>query len=68
MDLMYNGVKFGASTGWFMNFCNRHDLVLRRKTNKKRVSPEKKLPEIESFHALLRQFLATANGCEKNPK
>ena len=34
MDLMYNGVKFGASTGWFMNFCNRHDLVLRRKTNK----------------------------------
>ena len=34
----------------------------------KRVSPEKKLPEIESFHALLRQFLATANGREKNPK
>ena len=68
MDKLYPGVKFGASTGWFLNFCNRHDLVLRKKTNKKRVSPEEKLHLIETFHENLRKFLATSNALNKNSK
>ncbi len=41
--------EFKGSTGWFINFCNRKDLVLRRITTKGRELPKNTLTIIRQF-------------------
>ena len=60
--------SFCASNGWFVRFCHRFGLVLRKKTNKKKSSVAERSQKVEQFHSDLRRFLATNQGGRKDPK
>ena len=46
--------NFKGSTTWLYRFSNRHNLVVRRKTNTKAKNIEEILPKLRKFHARLR--------------
>ena len=45
---------FQGKSGWLRRFCKRHRIVLRRKTNVKKVPIEKRLPHIKRWFAIFR--------------
>ena len=60
--------SFSASNGWFVRFCNRFRLVLRKKTNKKKGSVLERSHKVTQFHGDLRARLATNQGRRTDPK
>lgn len=65
---LYPGASFSASNGWFMKFLRRHNLVLRKRTNKKRRSAKEREGDISNFHINLRVLLGSNGGAVKDPK
>jgi DDE superfamily endonuclease len=55
---MFNNKPFNATQCWLSRFTSRHDLVVRRATNKKDVSIEERLPAIQLFHKKLQHFIS----------
>ena len=50
--------EFKASPGWLNKFKARHHIVTRRRTNKKVVAIEARLPAVQKFHRDLRAFVS----------
>ena len=42
--------KFKASQNWVRRFCKRHDITLRRRTNKKSQGLQEKIKVLQKFH------------------
>ena len=51
--------SFKGSSNWFQRFKKRHDIVLRRRTNKKKNSADDGRLTIQKFHQNLRKSLKT---------
>ena len=51
--------KFNASNNWFQRFKRRHNIVLRRRTNKKKDSANDGRKTIQEFHRNLQKSLQT---------
>jgi hypothetical protein len=49
---------FVASNHWLVRFAERHQLVVRRATNKKELSIDDRLPLIQAFHLSLQTFVS----------
>ncbi len=54
MRLISSSIDFKASNRWLSRFTRSFNLSLRRKTNCKSVSIDKRLPKIKRFHARLK--------------
>lgn len=52
--------KFKGSSNWFQRFKRRHRIVLRRRTNKKKVRADDGRETIQKFHRDLRRSLKTS--------
>ena len=55
---------FVASTTWLQRFKSRHNIVTRRRTNKKVLAIEARLPAVRKFHRDLRAFVSQPGGAE----
>ena len=60
--------KFKGSSNWFQRFKKRHDIVLRRQTNKKKDCADDGRVTIQNFHRNLRQSLMTTRRRNKTSK
>jgi hypothetical protein len=49
--------EFRASKKWLVNFSNRYNIALRKRTNIKSTSVEERIPIMRQWHARLRQRL-----------
>lgn len=58
--------KFKASNNWFQRFKRRHNIVLRRRTNKKKDSADDGRETIQAFHRNLRKYLKTTTTRNKS--
>jgi len=54
--------EFKASAGWLTKFKARNNIVTRRRTNKKVVAIEARLPAVQKFHRDLRAFVSEPGG------
>eukprot|EP00794_Sanderia_malayensis_P002093 gene2093-2376_t len=59
--------KFNASKNWITYFEARNGIVLRRKTNKKKIGSEEQLPVIQKFHRQLKKDVNRAGDDPKQP-
>eukprot|EP00794_Sanderia_malayensis_P002090 gene2090-2366_t len=57
--------KFNASKNWITYFEARNGIVLRRKTNKKKIGSEEQLPVIQKFHRQLKKDVKSSWGRSK---
>ena len=58
--------KFKESSKWFQRFKKRHTIVLRRRTNKKKVWTDDGRDTIQKFHRDLRKALKTQRRSNKS--
>ena len=58
---------FKASGGWLSKFTRHYDMSLRRKTNKKHLSVEERLPKCKRWHARLRRRLKGGPKAKLDP-
>ena len=60
---------FTSSSGWLCRFTKRFKIVIRRKTNAKRETIEKRVPKLKRWFATKRLFLLSKKGkrcyCDK---
>ena len=57
--------KFKASQNWFLRFCKRQDITLRRRTNKRSQGLQEKIKVFQKFHTNLRK--AVKSKRRRNP-
>ena len=58
--------KFKGSSNWFHRFKERHNIVLRRRTNMKKVGADDGRDTIQKFHRDLRKALKTQRRRNKS--
>ena len=63
---VHEAAKFKGSSNWFQRFKERHNIVLKTRTNKKKVWTDDGRDTIQKFHRDLRKALKTQRRRNKS--